>query len=100
MRAGRKSRRSRCASSSQRRPGVAEHEHDREVARAGQRVIGDAGLRRANQPLVLGRAECLGRLAAGALGARQPDGQRLAHLRGADAIVLGQPAQERVQRRA
>ena len=80
--------------------GVAEHEHDRQVARAGERVVGGPRLRPAYQPRVLGGAERLGQLALGGLGAWQPDGQRLADLPGGHVVMLGQPAQEAVERRA
>ena len=80
--------------------GVAEHEHDRQVARAGERVVGDPRLRRAQQPLVLHGAERLGRLRFGALRARQPDRERVADLRGGQPLVRDQPAQEAVERRA
>jgi hypothetical protein len=70
-------------------------EHDREVAGAGYRVVGDAGLRFADQPLVLGAAERLGRLALAGLGPREPHGERLADLAGGHVLVPGQPAQKR-----
>src|SRR4051794_11546820 len=62
--------------------GVTEHPDDRQIARAGQRVVGDPRLGLAQQPLVLRGGERLRCLALGALRARQPDRERLADLRG------------------
>jgi integrase len=45
-------------------PGVAEDEHEGDVARAGDRVIGDPRLRLADETLVLPGGECLRRVAA------------------------------------
>jgi hypothetical protein len=81
-------------------PSVAQHEHDRKIARAGQRVVGDARLGLARQPVVLSAGQRLGGPTLAALGARQPDRQGLADLCGGHVLVLGQPAQKAVQRPA
>lgn len=72
-------------------PGVAEHAHERQVARTSERIVGDPRLGLGDEPLVLAGAERLRRLALGALGARQPDGQRRTDLRRGHMLVLGQP---------
>jgi hypothetical protein len=81
-------------------PAIAERQHDRHVARAGQRIVRESRLGLAQQPLVLLAAQRLGRLTFAALGARQPDRQRLADLAGGNVLVRGQPAQEAVERGA
>jgi hypothetical protein len=74
--------------------GVAEDEHDHVVAYAPERVVGDVGLGLAQQTFVLRLIQRLGRLAVGALRARQADCEGLG---GRDLVVRGEPAQEAVE---
>ena len=80
-------------------PGVAEHEHDREVARAGEWVVGDPRPCLMYQSLILRGAERLRRRGLIAPGAREPRRERLADLLDRH-VLMGEPAQERVQRGA